>query len=119
MNNKAIYFIGGFIWALVSSRKAYARTLRPNINLAIQSRNNPSKVLESGGKYTKAQLDALYKRQMREFRENPMYPQVSDNPRVFKAESQADCPKGYFYISKNNCVTAMDLLGVVSHPTSS
>jgi len=117
MNNKAIYFIGGFIWALVSSRKAYA----PNINLAIQSRNNPSKVLESGGKYTDAQLDAQYKRQMREFRELefPMYPQVSDNPRVFKAESQADCPKGYFYISKNNCVTAMDLLGVVSHPTSS
>jgi hypothetical protein len=34
MNNKAIYFIGGFIWALVSSRKAYA----PNINTSIDNR---------------------------------------------------------------------------------
>jgi len=33
MNNKAIYFIGGFIWALVSSRKAYA----PNINTSIDN----------------------------------------------------------------------------------
>ena len=29
MNNKAIYFIGGFIWALVSSRKAYAPNTKP------------------------------------------------------------------------------------------
>ena len=29
MNNKAIYFIGGFIWALVSSRKAYAPNIEP------------------------------------------------------------------------------------------
>ena len=33
MNNKAIYFIGGVIWALVSSRKAYA----PNINTSIDN----------------------------------------------------------------------------------
>lgn len=35
MNNKAIYFIGGFIWALVSSRKAYA----PNINTSTDATN--------------------------------------------------------------------------------
>tara|TARA_B100001093_G_C26656903_1_gene940042 strand:+ start:23 stop:223 length:201 start_codon:yes stop_codon:yes gene_type:complete len=35
MNNKAIYFIGGFIWALVSSRKAYA----PNINSNVTKGN--------------------------------------------------------------------------------
>ncbi len=33
MNNKTIYFIGGVIWALVSSRKAYA----PNINTSIDN----------------------------------------------------------------------------------
>jgi len=35
MNNKTIYFIGGFIWALVSSRKAYA----PNINSNVTKGN--------------------------------------------------------------------------------
>jgi len=41
MNNKALYFIGGFIWALVSSRKAYA----PNINTSTDAKtpSYPSK----------------------------------------------------------------------------
>jgi len=110
MNNKAIYFIGGFIWALVSSRKTYA----PNIIRG----SKPSKVLERGGKYTKAQQDALYKRQMREYGLIKTKPEVSDNPNGFKAESQADCPKGYSYISKNNCVRVQDLFSTIIHKTS-
>ena len=52
MNNKAIYFIGGFIWALVSSRKAYA----PNVNTDTLSPYMPTIKLE----YTQEACERTY-----------------------------------------------------------
>ena len=89
MNEKILVFIGGFIFAVVTARKAYAKNTNSNV----------LKDSGDGGNYTDEELDALYKRQMREYGLIKTKPEVSA-PISFKAESQADCPKGYAF--RNN-----------------
>lgn len=126
MNNKTIYFIGGFIWALVSSRKAYAPNIKTsidnsttNIEPNLANRECPEGQYKSTISCTMG-MDAGSRACQEESRRLGGFRCVEDN----RPKSQADCtnprkPYFHYYPKSADPRIIEDEMGCFSVPQAS